>query len=592
MVGISVVALLVLAILPVLDVSSMYPEATAAQSTNGVLTMTFAGSLTTLNPFNAAWPDWWIIQLEYSFFGELNPNGSVNQLQSLVDWYSHNTNYTVWNFNVRPNARWSDGVPVNATDLIYTLNVSLEPANYPFSWAPNVVSITALNQSEVQVVLNSSTAQFGTFLMSQTTWPVIPYHVFGKQNIANFNNFGVNVVDGPFYVNGYTPGQSVITMLPNPYYWGPKPSISEIKIVLTTSTSSAPVLLKTGGADVGQIASSDVQGLASTPTISFLYEKNQFPTMLLWNTSSAPFNNLAFRQAFAHLINYTAIVQEGWNGLATPGAAGVYPQGNYYTNPNVPSYDYNVSLAGQLLQSIGYTNKSGQWYQPNGQPLSITILTDSSSANDVLSAEALSLMLQNEGISSTYQTLQVSTLRQQLHAGPMSNQIALFTWTGAFYPVPAFVLAAKVPPISTYAVSQPYWMGSPAATALYTNVYNNMSLHSNPTVIRAYAYQLQNLTATYLPYLTLDFPETIWAYNNTYTNWPVNGYLDLGSGVLNFTALTALKPPSAAVVSPPQSTPSASSYYAILIVLVALAVSVPAYLFRRRRSSSSAKGDS
>ena len=266
------------------NVTLVSPGVVNAQSSpasNGTLKMTFAGTLTTLNPFGATWPDWWVIQLEYAFFGALNPNGSVNPQQSLVNSYSSNSNYTVWNFNVRPGAKWSDGVPINASDLIYTLGVALQPANYPFSWAPNVVSMTARNASDMQVVLNSSTAQFGTYLMSQTTWPVLPYHIWKNENVSSFRNFGTDVVDGPYYVSNYQSGQGTITMLANPYYWGGVPAIKTLQIALTTASSSAPLLLKTGAADVGQIATSDVGAFSSTPSIKLIKESYQYPTLLL-----------------------------------------------------------------------------------------------------------------------------------------------------------------------------------------------------------------------------------------------------------------------------------------------------------------------
>ena len=108
-----------------------------------------------------------------------------------------------------------------------------------------------------------------------------------------------------------------------------------------------------------------------------------WPTYQTWGVTiipyTFPFNIPQIRQALCDVINRTAVVTE----------AGFYLYPDLIPQP-VPPYTvnafppdvrqfitqctYNPSYAANVLKKYGLTYRNGQWYLPNGTPLTLTIV--------------------------------------------------------------------------------------------------------------------------------------------------------------------------------------------------------------------------
>ena len=62
-------------------------------------------------------------RLEYAFGMPVQPNGAPYQQAGLFDWMTSNSNASIWYFNIRPDAKWSDGVPITSADVNFTFGL-------------------------------------------------------------------------------------------------------------------------------------------------------------------------------------------------------------------------------------------------------------------------------------------------------------------------------------------------------------------------------------------------------------------------------------------------------------------------------------
>ncbi|MCL5068080.1 MAG: ABC transporter substrate-binding protein, partial [Thaumarchaeota archaeon] len=128
------------------------------------------------------------------------PNGSLYWPNSVTDSVSHNANYTVWTFHVKPGLMWSDGKNVTAQDILNTYN-----NNYAFNSSyvlvgagPEVQKAFEVNNSAV-FDLNVSDAHFPERISLMIFENVQPPSSIAKGPGASL--FDQNVTDGPFSIS-------------------------------------------------------------------------------------------------------------------------------------------------------------------------------------------------------------------------------------------------------------------------------------------------------------------------------------------------------------------------------------------------------
>ena len=143
--------------------SMMSNSILASASAIPPLRLALSGQPADLNPITASHgcqTCWQIISLEYSYGLPVLQNGSAEPQGGLFDWIGSNANASVWDFNIRNGAKWSDGVAVNASDVLFTYDVleGFYTGRYLnfLNLSATISSIVILNSSETEFTLNES----------------------------------------------------------------------------------------------------------------------------------------------------------------------------------------------------------------------------------------------------------------------------------------------------------------------------------------------------------------------------------------------------------------------------------------------------
>ena len=135
-------------------------------------------------------------------------------------------------YHIRPEARWSDGVPVTARGLRLHAPGDPRASRRDDRCAPDEVrSVRAVDSKTVEVVLRSRFADW-----RELFGIVLPRHALEGEDLANVwtdridnPKTGGPIGSGPFLVERWERGRQ-ITLVRNPRYWGP---------ILPTSTASS-----------------------------------------------------------------------------------------------------------------------------------------------------------------------------------------------------------------------------------------------------------------------------------------------------------------------------------------------------------------
>lgn len=528
--------------------------------------------------------------MEYPGFTDYLWNGS--QVSYMLGGWTHNSNYSIWTFNLKPGLKWSNGTAVNANDILTS-----EGPNFAFNLAYNfeglaqiVTKEVALNSTAAQFTLNASDAHMvdQASLDGQGGTPVLPASVINQYG-ASYPNLGTDISMGPFYVSDYTVSSTQMVMFRNPYF-NPQPNICEIQVSFVDSLSLTSKNLEGGVADLAPVDPSTAPAILNTPNLHILDEKAVGAASIEYNDSVFPYSDLAFRQALVYGINQSEFVQQAYSGYGVTAynAESAVPTsaGTWY-NPNIQQYSYNPTMALQLLHNDGYTtDSSNKLHFPNGTLASLTLWTDTDNTEDTQGAQTVVQNLQSLGFTVNLQTTTQTSLTADYGANTNNIRNAMLLFSGFVLNPPHPLVDALpacdvewLPPVCGH-----HFLAPNSVDAEYNSNFSGFMGTDNPTQMQHYLYNIQALEAQSLPTTILAYPDFLWGYSTAHwTNWPnpVSGHMDEGlAEVPNMTAWTSLTPVSAGGSSNALST---YTYVGIAVVVIILLAATAFYLRSRGR---------
>ncbi|HTW19511.1 MAG TPA: ABC transporter substrate-binding protein [Mycobacteriales bacterium] len=324
--------------------------APAGASPDSTLVIANAVKVDTLDPeANSVNESIWLDQNLYSRLYQPNSTGT-GVIPDLATGYTVSSNKLVYTFHLRP-AKFSNGAPVTASDVVYSIQRSRA---FKGGWGfllTAVKSITAPNASTVVIKLSEPHAPLVADL-AMYAYSIVPEKLVKAQGSKFFQH---PVGSGPFMVTSYSP-DSEVDLAANPYFYGTKPKIKTVKIMIVPNDNTRVLLLQSKKADVIENPPSN---LVSEIDASKSAKVGLFPStrvdFVQLDQHFAPFKNADVRLALNYAINRQAIVNLAYQGHATPGSS-FFPLDMEYYDKSLQPYPYNPTKAKQLLAQGGYPN--------------------------------------------------------------------------------------------------------------------------------------------------------------------------------------------------------------------------------------------
>ncbi len=281
---------------------------------------------------------------------------------------------TTWEFELRSDAKFHDGSPVTADDVVASFN---RASNMPKAAAPYAGALGGINGVTAS---SPSTVRFKTerplpqlpYQAAQV--PIIPKRIAETAATDDFTKLTAAIGSGPYKFVSYTPGDSLVVERFDGYF-GPRPEWDKVTFKFITDNASRTAALLAGDIDVmDAVPTADVRRLekdedikihtgASDRVIYLMMDTERDRSPFITDADGAPldrnpFKDLRVRQAVTHAINRPAIVSRIMDGLATPASQMVPPGfGGYNAQIEVPAHD--PELAKKLLAEAGYPNGFG-----------------------------------------------------------------------------------------------------------------------------------------------------------------------------------------------------------------------------------------
>jgi peptide/nickel transport system substrate-binding protein len=374
-----------------------------------------------LNPFTCACENP-SLQTMVQIFGTLvryAPDATKPPLPSLATSWKISSDNLTYTFTLR-DAKFSDGSPVTAKDVIYSLKRAGGPDSLYGLLYP-IASVTSPDKSTVVVKLKHVTPAF-LYSLGFVASSIVPAKRLEKLGNAKFSEAPVG--SGAFMLKKWVKGQFV-ELVRNPYYWRTgHPYLDSVVLKYIPNDNTRSLAFQSGSVDIGdEIPYSQIDRLNSSGKGTVIVQPSSSVFAVQINNAVKPLNDGKVRQALAYATPTSNIKNVVFKGLP-PIANSSAPKLKYWTDAVQP-YTYDVAKAKQLLKAAG---------RPNGFTIKLAYTgTDDASRQ---TAQILQQAWGKIGVKVVIQEFDLNTVYSRMQSGNYEASMFLPDANTSDIPVP------------------------------------------------------------------------------------------------------------------------------------------------------------
>ncbi|HEV7810886.1 MAG TPA: peptide ABC transporter substrate-binding protein, partial [Candidatus Limnocylindrales bacterium] len=341
------------------------------------------GHAASVNPLTAATrAEHDLVALVFSGLVALGPDNTL--VPDLASDWSTASDGKVWTFELRPDARWQDGVPVTADDVAFTIGILQDPHySGPGAASWRDVTVEAVDDRTVRFTLATP---IGGFLQAATQ-PIVPAHLLrgvAVERLASDAFGSAPVGTGPFELTALdrthavlkraeftkpAPGQphvaptdSLASPAPTSKTNRPRPGLSAIEFRFFDDAPALVAAWQAGDLDAASgLPAGDAERAAATPGSRLLRYPSSTLTAVIFNLRKVrpEFRDPRVRVALLRGTDRDAIVADAFGGAALRADAPI-PPGSWAFDPTASRpipFDRAAALRG--LTAAGWRTIPG-----------------------------------------------------------------------------------------------------------------------------------------------------------------------------------------------------------------------------------------
>jgi peptide/nickel transport system substrate-binding protein len=430
-----------------------------------------------------------------------------------------------YTYTLRAGLAWSDGTPLTAADVVFTINTSRDQGWVNHSSVTANLDAEAIDDRTVRITSSVPDPKLPTMDVY-----IVPKHIWEPISQGDVTTYDAldGVGSGPFTLEEWQSGQSW-TMVANDAYWGGRPAIDRVVFRVFTNGDAMVAALQAGEIDAAHsVPAAAMPRLAEAEGIETVAGLQGGFTELAMNGMAGGLGDghpalldVDVRRAVAHAIDRQAIVDRVLDGFGEPGVTlSVSPDPAWI--PDIPAADqfgYDPDRARELLDAAGYLDTDGDGVREmpdGGQALRFRYAERSESDVAAPIRELVTGWLDEIGIATEVSVFDDTQLTDVIASG--EYDLFVWGWTPFVDPDPIlsyFTCAQVTTDITAVGYNDANWC-DPRYDELYTQ--QNQELDRTKRI--AIVHEMLRLFHDESTYVVLSLEPDLQAYRtDRFTGW-------------------------------------------------------------------------
>ena len=377
----------------------------------GTLTFARTADIFTFDPYNT--------QDDYSIFTELqvyerlvrlSVDGKGVEPELATEWTVAPDGLSA-TFTLRDGVEFSDGSPMTADDVVFSLTRAIDQAG---SWGFLFSPVKAVSKTDEKTIKFEMSEPFAPLLPALSTFAA---SVYSK---ANFEKYGDQAGEHPlgtgaFMLEKWDKGSQVV-LAKNPNYWqADKPYLDKVVFTVVGDDNARVLQVQSGAADIIDfVPPNQVDPLQGSGVQIARVDGTSVGWMTL-NQAKPPLDDPKVRCALAWAVDRDAIATNVYFGLATP-AKSVIPSSTLFYDPNTNPIGFDLAKAKELLS---------QSAAANGFTLNVTV--QSGDSTRLSTVQIWADALKQIGVTTNISQVEATTAQDEYNTEKYTVRVSAWT---------------------------------------------------------------------------------------------------------------------------------------------------------------------
>jgi peptide/nickel transport system substrate-binding protein len=222
-------------------------------------------------------------------------------------------------FHLRADARWSDGVPVTADDVIFSWRIQTAP-EIAWAWMDVKAFIDEVEKVDDYTVRFRFSHRYPYQLMDANDGLIVPAHIWREIPYERWFDTDwkeLVVSAGPFVPGEHSPQQEIVLERNPTFFVADRPRLERVIFRIVPSKTGLLNQLFSGGIDLmNSVPPSEAERMRSDPEVELIMFADRSYTHICWNLDREPFADPRVRRAIGLAIDRGTIIDVAYNGFA------------------------------------------------------------------------------------------------------------------------------------------------------------------------------------------------------------------------------------------------------------------------------------
>ena len=416
--------------------------------------------------------------------------------------------------SLHPDAKWGDGTPVGAQDIVFTWEVGrhAQTGVGDFESFRRILRIDVVDPKTVVLHVDRVTFKYNDL----SGFELLPAHLERApfQDPAQYKTktrFDTDpttpgLYNGPYRIAEVVRG-SHVTLVPNAHWWGKAPAFKRIVVRTIENTAALEANLLSGGLDyvAGELGLTLDQALAFERRHGAAYRVVYKPGLIYehidLNLDNPALSDRRVRQALLLALDREVLNQRLFAGKQPVAHSFVNPLDAAY-DPQVRAYAHNPARAAALLDEAGWRKgPDGLRRNAQGQALQFELMTTAGNRMRELVQQVLQSQWKAAGIEVRLKNEPARVFFGETVRQRKFPAMAMFAWVSAPEGVPRSTLASTHIPATANNFAGQNYTGFKHAEV--DQLIERIELELDPKARQALWKRLQAIYAEELPAIPL-----------------------------------------------------------------------------------------